>query len=232
MDEVGIENAARHVEALTGLRPEAVVPVDQPRLGVVFVCAVPRDGALGWLVVDAEGVPVVARSTVRQVVELAAICEAAEEAGAALSIDEALPTLSRAWSLARDLGEADAEVAAHAAYQAVEALQPLVEGLRVADPTHLDRLAQAASLVGDRFDLLKEAAGQVSARLTGQGADPREELATELWGAIRLLSRDGPPDRFRESVELAMGPAQAFADDVLARYLVPLDGDDETEATA
>ncbi|MFM7247564.1 MAG: hypothetical protein ACKO2Y_08865, partial [Actinomycetota bacterium] len=103
---------------------------------------------------------------------------------------------------------------------------------RVADPAYLDRLAQAAGLVGDRFDLLKEAAGQVSARLAGQGADPLEPLATALWAAIRLLSRDGPPDRFREGVETAMGPAQAFADDVLARYRVPLDGTDETGETA
>jgi len=227
-----IEDVAARVEAVAGARPQGVVPVEQPRLGVVFVCAVPQGDGLGWLVVDGAGAPVTARPTVRQVVELAAICEAAEEAAAALSVDEALPALARAWELARDLGEAEAELAAHAAYQAVEALQPLVQGLRVADPAHLDRLAQAAALVGDRFDLLKEAAGQVSARLTGQGADPREELATELWGAIRLLSRDGPPDRFRESVELAMGPAQAFADDVLARYLVPLDGDDETEGAA
>lgn len=227
-----IEDVAARVGALAGARPQGVVPVEQPRLGTVFVCAVPQGDDLGWLVVDGGGAPVTARPTVRQVVELAAICEAAEEAAAALSVDEALPALARAWNVARELGEAEAELAAHAAYQAVEALQPLVQGLRVADPAHLDRLAQAASLVGDRFDLLKEAAGQVSARLTGQGADPLEELATELWGAIRLLSRDGPPDRFRESVELAMGPAQAFADDVLARYLVPLDGDDETEGTA
>lgn len=232
MDEAAIEAAAGAAEARTGLRPQAVVPVDQPKRGVVFVCALPRGDELGWLVVDGAGEPVAERAVVRQIVELAAICEAAEEAAAALAVDEALPALARAWELARELGEADAELAAHAAYQAVEALQPLVQGLRVADPAYLDRLAQAAALVGDRFDLLKEAAGQVSARLTGHGTDPLEPLATALWAAIRLLSRDGPPDRFREGVETAMGPAQAFADDVLARYLVPLDGTDETGETA
>lgn len=232
MDEAAIESAAHAAEALTGLRPQAVVPVDQPRRGTVFVCALPDGDALGWLVVDGAGAPLTERAAVRQIVELAAICEAAEEAAAALVVDEALPALGRAWELARELGEAEAELAAHATYQAVEALQPLVQGLRVADPAYLDRLAQAAGLVGDRFDLLKEAAGQVSARLAGQGADPLEPLATALWAAIRLLSRDGPPDRFREGVETAMGPAQAFADDVLARYRVPLDGTDETGETA
>ncbi|MEY4225720.1 MAG: hypothetical protein RL190_477 [Actinomycetota bacterium] len=232
MDEAAIEAAANAAQALAGVRPQAVVPVDQPKRGVVFVCALPRGDDLGWVVVDGAGAPVTGRAAVRQIVELAAICEAAEESAAALAVDEALPALARAWELARELEEAEAELAAHAAYQAVEALQPLVQGLRVADPGYLDRLAQAAALVGDRFDLLKEAAGQVSARLTGHGADPLEPLATALWAAIRLLSRDGPPDRFREGVETAMGPAQAFADDVLARYLVPLDGTDDTGETA
>ena len=50
-------------------------------------------------------------------------------------------------------------------------------------------------------------------------------MAQSLWGAIRILSRDGAPDRFREAVELAMGPAAAFADDVVAQYLVPVTGD-------
>jgi len=232
VDEAAIEAAANAAQALAVVRPQAVVPVDQPKRGVVFVCALPRGDDLGWVVVDGAGAPVTGRAAVRQIVELAAICEAAEESAAALAVDEALPALARAWELARELEEAEAELAAHAAYQAVEALQPLVQGLRVADPGYLDRLAQAAALVGDRFDLLKEAAGQVSARLTGHGADPLEPLATALWAAIRLLSRDGPPDRFREGVETAMGPAQAFADDVLARYLVPLDGTDETGETA
>ena len=133
--------------------------------------------------------------------------------------------LADAWRLAGELGEADAELATHAMYQALEELQPLVQGLRVADPAYLDRLAGAAALVGDRFDLLKETAGQVSARLTGTGVDPLEPLAEKLWNAIRLLSREGAPDRFRENVEGAMGAARAFADDVLERYLVPLSGD-------
>ena len=222
MDDAAIEAAGAHVEARFGVLPKGVIPVREPRRGEVFVCAIERDGGFGWVVVDASGEPIVEPRAVRQVVELAAVCEAAEEAAAALSIDDALPALADAWRLARDLGEAEAEVAAHAAYQAVEELQPLVAGLRVADPAYLDRLALAAAAVGDRFDLLKEAAGQVSARLTGAPIDPLEPLAEALWGAIRILSRDAPPDRFREHVEGAMGAARAFADDVLAGYLVPM----------
>ena len=109
-------------------------------------------------------------------------------------------------------------------YQALEELQPLVQGVRVAEPGYLDGLAAAAGLIGDRFDLLKETAGQVSAHLTGGELDPLEPLAEQLWGAIRILAREGAPDRFRENVEGAMGAARAFADDVVEQYLVPLSG--------
>lgn len=229
MDEAAIEAAAGAVERLVGREPQAVIPVHQPHAGDAFVCAVPDGEALGWVVIDGDGVPLAERNPIRQVVELAVVCEAAEEAAAALALDEALPALAEAWRVARDLGEQEAEIAAHAAYQALEALQPLVSGLRVADPAYLDRLAQAAQLVGDRFDLLREAAGAVSARLTGQGADPLEELASALWSAIRLLSRDGPPDQFARAVEASFGPADAFADDVLDGYLVPLTEPSELE---
>ena len=225
MEPIAIEAAAAHVERLLGIAPRGVIPARDLRRGDVFICAVPDGDDLGWLVIDEAGEPLDDRRGIRQAVELAAICEAAEETAAALSIDETLVLLADAWRLAGELGEADAELATHAMYQALEELQPLVQGLRVADPAYLDRLAGAAALVGDRFDLLKETAGQVSARLTGTGVDPLEPLAEKLWNAIRLLSREGAPDRFRENVEGAMGAARAFADDVLERYLVPLSGD-------
>ena len=224
MEPIAIEAAAAHIEARFGELPKGVIPVREPKRGEVFVCALERDGGYGWVVIDDAGDPLDDARAIRQIVELAAVCEAAEEAAAALSIDEALPALAEAWRLARELGESDAELAAHAMYQAVEELQPLVDGLRVADPLYLDRLAQAAGQIGDRFDFLKESAGQVSARLTGGPIDPLEPLAEALWAAIRLLSRDAPPDRFREHVEGAMGSARAFADDVVAGYLVPVGG--------
>ncbi|MGI9116586.1 MAG: hypothetical protein ACR2JV_02975 [Gaiellales bacterium] len=234
MEPIAIEAAAAHVEARFGVPPRGVIPANDLRRGALFVCAVPRDEAFGWVVIDEAGVPLDEPAAIRQVVELAAICEAAEETAAALSLDEALPLLADAWRLAGELGEADAELATHAMYQALEQLQPLVDGLRVADPTYLDQLAAAAALVGDRFDLLKETAGGVSARLTGAGIDPLEPLAEALWNAIRMLAREGAPDRFRENVEGAMGAARAFADDVVAQYLVPLDGaaGDDTEDEA
>ncbi len=234
MEPIAIEAAAAQIERRFGALPKGVIPARDLRRGELFVCAVPQGDGLGWVVIDAEGTPLDERPAIRQIVELAAICEAAEETAAALSIDATLLLLAEAWRLSGELGEADAELATHAMYQALEELQPLVTGLRVADPTYLDRLAGAAALIGDRFDLLKETAGQVSARLTGEGLDPLEPLAEKLWNAIRMLSREGAPDRFRENVEGAMGASAAFADDVLAGYLVPLSGDaaDPTEDDA
>lgn len=225
MEPFAIEAAAAHIEERIGRPPTAVVPARDLRRGAVFICAVPRAEGLGWIVIDEAGAPLEERPAIRQIVELAAICEAAEETAAALAIDEALPALAAAWRLAGELGEDESVLATHAMYQALEELQPLVQGVRIAEPGYLDGLAVAAGLIGDRFDLLKETAGQVSARLTGAGLDPLEPLAEQLWGAIRILAREGAPDRFRENVEGAMGAARAFADDVVEQYLVPLGGD-------
>jgi hypothetical protein len=108
-----------------------------------------------------------------------------------------------------------------------EAIAPLLAGepgVRVAEPGYLDRVAVAASLVGDRFDYLKEIAYDVSAHLAGTPGEEGEELAEALWGAVRVLARDGSPDRFREAVETGMAAAQAFAEDVLDNYVIDLEG--------
>lgn len=225
MEAERIEATAEDVRARFGALPELVAPARLPLRGAVFVCAfATAPGERRWVVLREDGEPVLAPADVRAAVEIVALCETAEEVTATVAIEEALPVLAEAWRLAGALGEADAELATHAAYQAVEALAPLAEGIRVADPAHLDRLAEGAALLGDRFDLLKEAAGAVSARLTGAGVDPLEPLAERLWAAIRILSRDGAPDRFREVIEGAMGPAAALADDVIDNYAAPLDG--------
>lgn len=224
MDTETLEVAAERVRARFGGEPQLVAPARLPTRGAVFVCAFSDSGGQRrWVVLREDGDPVIAVGDVRTAVEIVALCETAEEVAAAVDVEEALPALAAAWRLAGELGEAEAELATHATYQAVEALGPLVEGLRIAEATHLDAVAGAATLVGDRFDLLKESAGGISARLTGAGIDPLEPLAERLWEAIRILSRNGAPDRFREAIEAAMGPAAALADDVIDNYAVPLD---------
>ena len=85
------------------------------------------------------------------------------------------------------------------------------EGVRVAEPGYLDRVAVTAAMVGDRFDYLKDIAYGVSAKLSGAPGESGEALAESLWAAVRILARDGAPDRFREAVEGGMAAAQAFA---------------------
>jgi hypothetical protein len=94
----------------------------------------------------------------------------------------------------------------------------------VAEPGYLDRVAVTAAMVGDRFDYLKEIAYGVSAKLSGTPGESGEALAESLWSAVRILARDGAPDRFREAVEGGMAAAQAFADDVLDNYVLDLEG--------
>ena len=66
-------------------------------------------------------------------------------------------------------------------------------------------------MVGDRFDYLKDVAYGVSAKLSGAPGEAGEALAESLWSAVRLLARDGAPDRFREAVEGGMAVVEASA---------------------
>ena len=79
-------------------------------------------------------------------------------------------------------------------------------------------------MVGDRFDYLKDVAYGVSAKLSGAPGESGEALAESLWAAVRILARDGAPDRFREAVEGGMAAAQAFGEDVLDNYVIDLEG--------
>jgi hypothetical protein len=93
-------------------------------------------------------------------------------------------------------------------------------------------MAGLARALGDRFDLLQEAAGGVTMRLTEPG-NALEPLARALWDAVRVLSRDGAPERFATTLEAAMPAARALADDVQASYLVPFaDADADVDAEA
>ena len=97
-----------------------------------------------------------------------------------------------------------------------EAIAPLLqteEGVRVAEPGYLDRVAVTATMVGDRFDYLKNITYSVSAKLSGAPGESGEKLAESLWAAVRILARDGAPDRFREAVEGGMAAAQAFGEE-------------------
>jgi hypothetical protein len=208
--------AARHGDVA------AVLPMRTTAGALRFACALRRDHGLAWVVLDEAGEPLKAPAEIRSAAETIAICETAEESSAFLAAGDADAHLARALAAADDR-----ETVAVAVRAMREAIAPLLageEGVRVAEPGYLDRVAVAASLVGDRFDYLKDIAYDVSAHLAGTPGEEGEELAEALWAAVRVLARDGAPDRFREAVETGMAAAQAFAEDVLDNYVIDLEG--------
>ncbi len=219
-----IAAAARARLLSGGAEVLAVLPTRNGSGVGAYVCAAGRADEVRWVVLDEALQPLVDRRRIRDAVETAVVCEAAEESTGRLSADEAGVVLDRVVSLA----EADEAslVAATEVQRALAGFERL-DGVRVAEPTYLDRLAAANALLADRFDLLRDAAGAAAARLTGRPGEPGEALAEALWDAVRLLARDGAPDRFRDNVEGAMAAAAALADDVEAGYLVPLPEEDE-----
>lgn len=228
-DASRLEAIAAAVAGLAVGELRAVLPTRTPAGVEHFVCAFARDDdRFAWVVVDGDGAPLHAADAVRAAVEVAAMTEAAEEASSLLAVGEALPALDRLGAVADAAG---AEAAALAATEMRAALEPFAEltadEVRVADAGRIDRIAAAVQLVGDRFDLLAEAAGSLSARLTGEAGDPLEPVAEAAWTAVRVLSRDGRPDRFREQFEGSIGAAMALSEDVLQHYLVPLEGGSE-----
>ncbi len=208
--------ASRH-----GGEPTAVLAARTTAGEIRFACAFPRGESLGWLVFDGDGRPLTAVHEIREIAEIIAMCETAEEASAGLAAPEADAALRRALQFAAD--DEPVALAVRAMREAIAPLVVTVPAVRVADGGYLDRVAVAAGLVGDRFDYLKETAYSVSARLGGTPGEVGEELAEQLWSTVRLLARDGAPDRFRESVEGGMAAAQAFADDVVDHYLIELE---------
>lgn len=211
------EAAGRHGGPVSAVLPMRTTAGDER-----FACALARGEEFAWVVLDAGGEPLRAPAEIRSVAETIAICETAEESGAMLAATEADALLVRALGLVGD--DETVAVAVRAMREAIAPLLGEDAGVRVAEPGYLDRVAVTAGLVGDRFDYLKDIAYGVSAKLGGTPGEPGEELAEALWAAIRLLARDGAPDRFREAIEGGMGAAQAFAEDVLDNYVIDLEG--------
>ena len=220
MDEQRIvaaaDQAARHGDVA------AVLPMRTTGGALRFACALRRDDGLGWVVLDDAGAPLETPGEIRSAAETIAICETAEESSAFLAASEADAQLERALGLAGD--RETVAVAVRAMREAIAPLLQTEEGVRVAEPGYLDRVAVTAAMVGDRFDYLKDIAYGVSAKLSGAPGESGEALAESLWAAVRILARDGAPDRFREAVETGMAAAQAFADDVLDNYVIDLEG--------
>ena len=110
----------------------------EPALGRrVYLCSFEGPRGRTWLALDGDERPVDARSTLREAVSIAALCEVAEESAGGGDIPELRAQLARLREAEAPLGIEDAEEAALALERTIG------EPPRVASPAYLDELGAA-----------------------------------------------------------------------------------------
>jgi len=151
-------------EAVAGVLPAE--PYDGTR---IYLCAFVRPGgeACSWLALDAEGDPVESRTTVRDTVSIAALCEVAEETAAGGDLDELRSQLVALRLTESPPGIEDAE-AAVLELQRVVGVPP-----RIASPERLDAVGAASR--------------RVEQALGDNGASPFAEAMKTAIGAVESL---------------------------------------------
>jgi hypothetical protein len=216
------ERAAAHARA--GERVVAVLAAETISRGVVYLCALGEqdaqgegeaaEAALAWVALDAAGEPVRDEAVVRDAASLAALCETAEEASAALVAEDTAAAARHALELAG--GESDGlRDALREALAATEALAAESDGVRVASAAYLDRLAGHAHDLASAAAALQPEAETLSGHLSGAPGDPREPLARAVWEVLARVREAGQPSRFADVVAAAAGPVDALASDVV-----------------
>ena len=131
--------AARAAEyAAEGEAVEGVLVAEPYERKRLYLCAFATpEGGRSWLVLDAEGEPVVDRSSVRSTVSIAALCEVAEDSAGGGDVSELRSQLMTLRLTEQPPGIGEAEEAALALESAV-ATPP-----RVASTAYLDSLGAA-----------------------------------------------------------------------------------------
>lgn len=151
-------------EALTGVLPT------EPRPGTrVFLCAFERAESRSWLALDAAGEPIEDRSTVREAVSIAVLCEVAEETAGGGDLSELRAQLVALRVTESPPGLDEAEEAA-LALEAVVGAPP-----RLACPEHLDAVGAATR----RLE-----------RALGEGASPFAEAMRDGFVLVDALSAE------------------------------------------
>ena len=170
------EDLARVAEAARAFADEgeelaAIIPAEPSAGRRIYLCAYGEEGEdKRWLALDDEGAPVESRSTVREAVSIAAMCELAEEAAGGGDLSELRSQLVALRLTENPPGIEAAEEAALDLERAVG------QSPRVATPTYLDEVGQATRR-------LEQALG-------GAGASPFAEAMKSAAGTIDDLSRD------------------------------------------
>ena len=161
--------AAEHAEPGEGV---SAVLAAEPAEGVrVYVCAFEsRDEERTWLALDESGRPIEERSSVREAVSIAALCEIAAEAAGGGDLEDLRAQLLSLRLSEQPPGIEEAEEAALQLERAVGSAP------RVASPGYLDD-------VGAATRRLEQALGS-------DGASPFAETMTQAIGAVDALTKE------------------------------------------
>jgi hypothetical protein len=156
--------------AASGEAVEGVLAAEPHERERVYLCAFAApNGGRTWLVLDAEGEPVVSRDTVRSAVSIAALCEVAEESAGGGAVAELRSQLVTLRLTEHPPGIEEAEEAALALESAV-ATPP-----RIASTAYLDSLGAATR----RLE-----------RALGDDASPFASAMQSALGAVDSLTRE------------------------------------------
>lgn len=170
-DELERVAAIAETFASNGERVAAVLAAESPNDGRIYLCAYESAAGGGWLALDAEAVPVSSRRRVRDAVQLAALCEVAEESaggGELASLRERL----------RELREHEAPEGIEDAEEAARMLAETIEAApRLATTAYLDRLGAAARRLEQA---LGSTGGSPFAAAMQQASGAVEELAADV----------------------------------------------------
>jgi hypothetical protein len=133
--------------ASPGDRLSAVIPAEPSPDRRVYLCGFNgADGYRSWLAVDAAGVPVTARSDLRDAVAVAVLCEVAAEAAGGGDLDALIARLVELRETEAPPGIEDAEAAARMLRDV------LSEPPQLATPSRLDEIGAATRRLEQELD--------------------------------------------------------------------------------
>jgi len=157
---------AANGEQLTG-----ILAAEPLQFGRVYLCSYESDRGRAWLALDEARAPIARRDAVREAVQLAALCEVAEEAADGGRLTELRERLRELRETEDPPGIEEAEDAARAL---AETLEPEP---RVATTEYLDRLGAAARRLEQA---LGEEGGSPFAAAMQHALPAVEELTVEV----------------------------------------------------
>jgi hypothetical protein len=170
-DELERVAAAAEAFAAQGERLTAILAAEPPNEDRIYLCAYESPGGNSWLAFDGGAATVSSRTRVREAVQLAALCEVAEESAGGGDLAELRRRL-------RELREQEAPEGIEAAEEAARLLAETIEAApRLATTAYLDRVGAAARRLEQA---LGESGGSPFASAMQRAVGAVEELAADV----------------------------------------------------